>query len=739
MYSFELFEAGATRIVVTYPGRFQPFHQGHAGVFHALQKKFGNDNVYIVTSNDQSSAKSPFNFSDKYQLMTAAGIPANHIIEGNQMYKLPEGFDPETTVFVTAVGAPDAKRLNPDSYLKRDNAASGKKAGDPSYFLTWGKNDAMPAMEHGYVVVVPEIKKSIVIDGQTYDVSHGTECRNLWIRLKGNEKGRAEFLKQLYGRATPELAHIFDKIQPISEDEMPDGDYSTSPIHGGNVREDASGYIPKNKKEARDPRWSNALTVDVHPDTPMKNLRAFKLAETINPDDFHIHDTDKLDRVLAHLCKMIIQGQQDRPDYYGMVASAVIDPKNQIALGINYLADEGKRVHGERAAIDEYNKKYGEIPEGSIIVTTLSPCCSPMDERYGESCTDLINDTNVHKVYCGYKDPSQEETIKKLFHTAATRNDKLQSLCKDFADTFLGVISEDEEGGRAMMGKLADTGKIVRILRKQYSVPFSQEKEWLLIDTDPEKGNRGLGIKWVPASTKFTWIRPFREKIDENKDSWQKHKNPRAGGMSKKAVKSYRRSHPGSKIKTAVTKSPKKIKKGSADAKRRSSFCARMKGMKKSRTSAKTARDPNSNINKSLRRWHCNESINSNSDAEFPNLLAKFLPIAMQDLKLDKLPKIKLEKHIQDKDGQATFGRFVNNTCTIHLAIADRHPVDILRTLAHELTHYKQYTLNELTSGSGRTGSPEENQAHVMAGIIMRHFNKSFPTGVNLTPIELKS
>lgn len=40
---------------------------------------------------------------------------------------------------------------------------------------------------------------------------------------------------------------------------------------------ECSGYIPKNKKEAKDPRWSNALTVDVHPDTPNKNLKAFRL------------------------------------------------------------------------------------------------------------------------------------------------------------------------------------------------------------------------------------------------------------------------------------------------------------------------------------------------------------------------------------------------------------------------------------------------------------------------------
>lgn len=101
--------------------------------------------------------------------------------------------------------------------------------------------------------------------------------------------------------------------------------------------------------------------------------------------------------------------------------------------------------------------------------------------------------------------------------------------------------------------------------------------------------------------------KPKSEGVAEG-ETWAKHNNPRAGGMSKKSVKSYRRSHPGSKIQTAVTTKPSKIKKGSKDAKRRASFCARMRGMKKHRTSAKTANDPNSNINKSLRRWHC-ESI----------------------------------------------------------------------------------------------------------------------------------
>lgn len=81
-------------------------------------------------------------------------------------------------------------------------------------------------------------------------------------------------------------------------------------------------------------------------------------------------------------------------------------------------------------------------------------------------------------------------------------------------------------------------------------------------------------------------------------------KNP-SGGLNAKGVKSYRRENPGSKLKTAVTKAPSKLKKGSKEANRRKSFCARMSGMKKRNTSAKTARDPNSRINKSLRKWNC--------------------------------------------------------------------------------------------------------------------------------------
>lgn len=81
-------------------------------------------------------------------------------------------------------------------------------------------------------------------------------------------------------------------------------------------------------------------------------------------------------------------------------------------------------------------------------------------------------------------------------------------------------------------------------------------------------------------------------------------KDPK-GGLNKKGVASYKKANPGSKLKMAVTTKPSKLKPGSKDANRRKSFCSRMSGMKKKNTSAKTAKDPNSRINKSLRKWNC--------------------------------------------------------------------------------------------------------------------------------------
>ena len=176
----------------------------------------------------------------------------------------------------------------------------------------------------------------------------------------------------------------------------------------------------------------------------------------------------------------------------------------------------------------------------------------------------------------------------------------------------------DKAKGKSLKNRIKDVGKMatvpVRALLGIKSKPDPTEK----FATESIEDEALTIQDWNKDDIKFTEVetvdiikpkplRPspsnWREDLDED---WQKvNRKDKTDGLSRKAVKAYRRENPGSKLKTAVTKDPKKLKKGSKSAKRRLSFCRRMKGMKKKLTSAKTRRDPDSRINKALRRWNC--------------------------------------------------------------------------------------------------------------------------------------
>ena len=108
---------------------------------------------------------------------------------------------------------------------------------------------------------------------------------------------------------------------------------------------------------------------------------------------------------------------------------------------------------------------------------------------------------------------------------------------------------------------------------------------------------RKVGTKGAPTAANFkraakTAKKPRKKKIMASAAWTRKAGKSPSGGLNAKGRASY---------KKGTLKAPTKSKTSS----RRKSFCARMGGMKKKLTSAKTARDPNSRINKSLRKWDC--------------------------------------------------------------------------------------------------------------------------------------
>lgn len=144
-------------------------------------------------------------------------------------------------------------------------------------------------------------------------------------------------------------------------------------------------------------------------------------------------------------------------------------------------------------------------------------------------------------------------------------------------------------------------------------------------------------------------------------------------------------------------------------------------------------------------RAHCqgrkkkqvNEQAADEKVRAFMQMFDQFKQFVQDYLELNTLPKISIKSQISGGD-QPTFGRYNNQTHTLEVALANRHPVDILRTVAHELVHYKQHQVKSADEISGETGSRDENQANAVAGVIMRRWGKEHPELFSEKPMTLE-
>ena len=108
------------------------------------------------------------------------------------------------------------------------------------------------------------------------------------------------------------------------------------------------------------------------------------------------------------------------------------------------------------------------------------------------------------------------------------------------------------------------------------------------------------------------------------------------------------------------------------------------------------------------------------STKQFENIVHTFLPFAKKELRIKELPKIHFVSDPKFAKTIGAFGRIKDNRIVID--IQGRQTMDILRTVAHELTHYRQHSRG--TIGSGHAGSFTENEANRVAGTIVRKFGE---------------
>jgi hypothetical protein len=193
------------RTVVIYPGRFHPFHRGHKASYDYLTKRYGDRNVFVVSSDKQELETSPFSFADKMSMMTKLGISPGQIAQVVNPYQAKEIRDeiddPENTILIFAVSEKD---------MAGDDARFNfrpKKDGNPSYMqpLPADGKDMQNMTQHAYVAVTPTVNFQV----RGADANSASEIRKQYI--KGNDADRDQIIADLYGDVDPGIRDIFDR------------------------------------------------------------------------------------------------------------------------------------------------------------------------------------------------------------------------------------------------------------------------------------------------------------------------------------------------------------------------------------------------------------------------------------------------------------------------------------------------------------------------------------------------
>ena len=190
MFVSELFEDNARKVLIVYPGRFQPFHKGHKSVYDHLVKQFSYESVYIVTSGKTEPLKSPFQFAEKKEMMQLAGIDPARIIQSTQPYRaleLTQRTDPDNTILIFAISEKD---MAEDPRF----AFTPKKDGSPSYFQPFKSIDASePLSKHGYITTVPTVAFNVL--GKP--ANSATQIRDLF--KQSDEDTQKKIVVDLFG------------------------------------------------------------------------------------------------------------------------------------------------------------------------------------------------------------------------------------------------------------------------------------------------------------------------------------------------------------------------------------------------------------------------------------------------------------------------------------------------------------------------------------------------------------
>ena len=236
MFLIEVFKEKPRKSVAFCFGRMNPPTIGHARLLNTTARASAGGDYYIFLSHTQDSKKNPLDYNTKIDFVKSMYPQhADRVSYGGlrTIMEIMEFLYHNNYTDVTYVCGNDRLPAFKELLNKYNGVEGGK---------TYYKFNSIDIVSSG-----PRDPDDDGVAGASASAA----------RLAAEQGNKEEFKKITgAGRFAPQLYRAVRK---------------------GMLKEDASGYIPKNKKEAKDPRWSNALSVDVTPKTPYKNAKALKL------------------------------------------------------------------------------------------------------------------------------------------------------------------------------------------------------------------------------------------------------------------------------------------------------------------------------------------------------------------------------------------------------------------------------------------------------------------------------
>ena len=771
-----------TKLVVVYSGRFQPFHKGHYATYSKLVSKFGANNVYIGTSNDTSSDKSPFNFNEKKKIATTMfGIPSSKIIRVGNPYAPKEvlsKFDGKTTQYIAAVGEKDASRLH------------GK------YFKPYNNKMGYGYDEIGYVYPVPAEQNPI----------SGTDVRN------GLGSDDAEKSKKFFLKAYPKFDKDIYKmiIGKLNEDGFPGGIGTGLNLPNGYI----NGAPTGSKNESNNTEPSSAFRPEPHPtrhetEHPEDEKKAFNgnkalydpisellgrvAAEEIFKDFVTEYFGEAENKALdvdisytnskgeqkkikardalrlpkehpAHVQASKIAGPEDAPanepkkkEEPGKAAAQSAKPaepgqpvkKDQTAQG---KSDKAKGGEAPTAEAPPPNKLSGAELKSSAEKPPVDPREKETKQQLDKEVAKLSNeDQAAAKEMNDPNSESRKSTAKNIGDWFKKKGEGLWDGAKHWAHEKKEMVTGSVDSVKSLMnsgGKLGyakneETGKYEyskEAHHKQKHALKHLAKDVVLLGVSmigaaAIGGAIGGGIAAAKAAgahgigsaighgavhgvtgLAHHGATGFAAHLGKDLAKHSFFETMGLGGAQAAGA-------------TAAVGVVGSLLEGEGDD---SGAKFVDKVVSKTLEKMSTYQMSNQQMLDSIKKYTENKPKKDLEDLLKENIsetkqksIQHFVEWATGRLKLQEQPKVNLIGGGEFAETKTSLGGYNPQTKEIYVAIEGRLGADILRTIAHEMVHRKQDEMGLVRNESdGNDGSPIENNAHAVAGILMREYGR---------------